>query len=209
MSDHDATRDICLRRSPSECSDCSIKDRIECRFRRRSLLRFFLTFLVCIIPAFAGVILAGYGWFIVGWIIYMALFLQVWENRILCSHCPYYAEEGTTLRCHANYGLRKLWKYQPGPMSRWERLQFVLGLILIVAYPLPFMILGGQYLLFGITCLTILIFLAILSTQMCVHCMNFSCPLNRVPKAVIDTFLRQNPPMKKAWEEAGYKLDPE
>lgn len=207
MSERDATRDICLRRSPSACSDCSIKDRVECRFQRRSLLRFSVIFLFCAIPASAGVILAGYGWFLIGWIAYIAFFLQVWENRILCSHCPYYAEEGAALRCHANYGLRKIWKYQPGPMSRWEELQFMLGLIIFLAYPLPFMVLGGQYLFFVFSSLGVIVFFAVLSTQVCVRCVNFSCPLNRVPKEVVDSFLRNNPSMKRAWEDAGYKLD--
>ena len=39
------------------------------------------------------------------------------ETRVLCSHCPHYAEEGASLRCWANYGSPKLFKYRPGPMS--------------------------------------------------------------------------------------------
>ena len=35
-----------------------------------------------------------------------------------CSHCPYWAEEGNVLHCHANYGVFKIWKFNPKPMSR-------------------------------------------------------------------------------------------
>lgn len=209
MPEDDAAHDICLRRSPSDCNSCTIKESVECRFQQRSLLRFAAIFLCCAIPAFTGVILAGFGWFLVGWIAYIAFFLQVWENSILCSHCPYYAEEGRSLRCHANYGLLKIWKYNPGPMSRWEKLQFIIGIIIFVTYPLPFMALGGQYAFFLLSSLGILVFFAVLYMKMCIRCVNFSCPLNRVPKEVVDTFLRQNPVMKRAWEDAGYKLDNE
>jgi hypothetical protein len=35
---------------------------------------------------------------------------------------------------------------------------------------------------------------------------NFSCPFNRVPKDVVDSFLKENPKMRKAWEKKGYRL---
>ncbi len=206
MPEHEADQDICLRRSPAGCSDCSIKDSVECQFQRRSLIRFAVLFLFCATPAFMGVILAGFGWFLIGWALYIVFFLQIWENRILCSHCPYYAEEGRSLRCHANYGLLKIWKFNPGPMSRWEKLQFMLGIIIFVTYPLPFMAVGGQYSFFLLSSLGILVFFAGLRLKSCIRCVNFSCPLNRVPKEVVDTFLRLNPVMRRAWEEAGYKV---
>ena len=36
-------------------------------------------------------------------------------------------------------------------------------------------------------------------------CVNFSCLFNRVPKEVVDEYLKKNEVMRKAWEEAGYK----
>jgi hypothetical protein len=35
---------------------------------------------------------------------------------------------------------------------------------------------------------------------------NFSCPLNDVPKEVVDAYLERNPVMQRAWEESGYRL---
>jgi hypothetical protein len=40
---------------------------------------------------------------------------------LLCSHCPFYGQEGKTLRCLALDGFPKWWRYRPGPMSRGER----------------------------------------------------------------------------------------
>jgi hypothetical protein len=35
---------------------------------------------------------------------------------------------------------------------------------------------------------------------------NFSCPLNTVPKHSVDEFLQRSPRMREAWEESGYQL---
>lgn len=94
-------------------------------------------------------------------------------------------------------------------MSRWERLQFIIGIIIFVAYPLPFMAIGNQHAFFLVSSLGIIVFFVVLYTKMCTKCVNFSCPLNRVPKEVVDTFLKQNPVMRRAWEKAGYKLGAE
>lgn len=31
----------------------------------------------------------------------------------------------------------------------------------------------------------------------------FSCPLNKAPKEVVDSYLEKNPVMKEAWESSG------
>jgi hypothetical protein len=41
----------------------------------------------------------------------------------------------------------------------------------------------------------------------CSKCPNFSCPLNVVPKSVVDDYLRHNTVMRKAWEEQGHIID--
>ncbi len=47
---------------------------------------------------------------------------------------------------------------------------------------------------------------AILFGWLCLRCVNFSCPFNRVSKKEVDAFLKENPEMRKAWKEKGYKL---
>ncbi|MFW9873309.1 MAG: hypothetical protein ACFFG0_09420 [Candidatus Thorarchaeota archaeon] len=77
-------------------------------FHRKYLFSFLGLFLVFVITTFIGVITAGFGWFLLGWIGFWTFFFEFWEIRILCSHCPYYAEEGNTLHCIANYSNLKL-----------------------------------------------------------------------------------------------------
>jgi len=62
----------------------------------------------------------------------------------------------------------------------------------------------------GVTVATILAaaqFFLILRYHYCRRCVNFSCPLNRVPKSLVDAYLRRNRVMREAWEASGYKLD--
>jgi hypothetical protein len=160
---------------------------------------FFIGFVAFGVPAVFGLILSGYGMLLIIWILYMIFFLQIWENRILCSHCPYYAENGRILRCRANYGLFKLWRYNPYPMSWWERFQFLIGVGIFVGFPMPWIFLGGQFLLLTLSLIGAIVFLLVLITKLCTRCVNFSCPLNRVSTKLIEKFLVQNPQMQKAW----------
>ena len=70
---------------------------------------------------------------------------------------------------------------------------------------LPILI-GEQYLWAGLTALGTIVFFVILGRNTCLKCVNFSCLFNRVPKEVVDEYLKKNEVMRKAWEEAGYKL---
>jgi hypothetical protein len=80
---------------------------------------------------------------------YLAFFFQVWENKILCSHCPYYAfEDERKVKCYANYGIYKAWKYDPAPMSRSEKIQFIIGISIFAGYPLIFLLLANLYIYF-------------------------------------------------------------
>ena len=92
-------------------------------------------------------------------------------------------------------------------MSRFEKIQLITGFMILFGYPFPFMLYGGQFLLSFLTAWGGLIFIWTLSKYTCTACVNFSCPLNRVPKAVVDAYLLKNPVMKEAWEAAGYQID--
>ena len=199
MGSQNEVESICLNCSSSKRQDCLLDKELDCHFRLRDLFLFFIGFLAFGVPAFLGIILSGYGLLVIGWILYMIFFLQIWENRILCSHCPYYAEKGRILRCHANYGLFKLWKYNPHPMSLWEQFQFLIGVGIFVGFPIPWLILRNQFFLLTFTLIGAIVFLLILITKLCTRCVNFSCPLNRVPKEIMDRFLTRNPTMQKAW----------
>lgn len=174
------------------------------RFERQSLFLFAFGFLVAVLPAAIGLWIAELGLFLVVWLVYMIIFLQIWENRILCRHCPYYAMKGRTLRCHANYGLVKLWKYNPAPMSRSEQIQMIIGVMIFIGFPFPFLLLGQQWLLLVITSFGTIIFASMLFAVLCPRCVNFSCPFNRVPKDVADIYLKETPLMREAWKSKEY-----
>ena len=209
MEKQQVSRGYCRNRSDLDCIQCTLKEQLMCHFHSRSLLIFSIGFLIPAIPAIVGLLVGGFGLWLLIWFAFMVFFLQVWENRVLCSHCPAYAGEGRTLQCHANYGLLKLWKYQPGPMSRSEQAQFIIGVLIFVTLPLPFLFISQQFLFLAITAIGIAIFFTLLGGLLCPKCLNFSCPLNRVPKDVVDAFLIRNPTMRKAWEEKGYRIESE
>lgn len=177
--------------------------------------------------AFIGMVMAflftGTWWPLALYVGYWAFFFVLLEIRILCSHCPFYAEGGRILHCHANHGLVKLWRYHPEPMGPVERGSLIVCLGLFAFIPVAFQAYGVWYLASGdggdgpvsllvmatISIATLLVgvaYLAILMTALCTRCVNFSCPLNRVPKRVVDEYLRRNPVMREAWEGTGYRL---
>ncbi|MFX0082593.1 MAG: hypothetical protein ACFE94_12665 [Candidatus Hodarchaeota archaeon] len=198
--------DICIWKDIEECNHCSIKDNLICHFRRKYLFNFFGFFIIFVITAFFGVITAGFGWFLLGWLGFWVFFFEFWEIRILCSHCPYYAEEGKTLHCIANYGSLKIWKYHPEPMNLSEKIQLMIGFIILVGYPLIFLILGNQFIVLIISIIEIIIFFSFLFLKRCGVCLNFSCPFNHVKKEVVDAFLKKNPVMRETWEDAGHTI---
>ena len=197
---------ICIWKDTIECEDCSIKGKLKCHFQRKYLFSFLGFFLVFVITSFLGIIIADYGWFLLGWVAFWLFFFELWEIRILCSHCPYYAEDAKTIHCIANYSSLKLWKYHPEPMNLSEKIQLIIGFIILMGYPLFFLVLGGQHIILIISILEIIVFFIFLIIRRCRSCPNFSCPLNRVKKETVDTFLNKNPIMKKAWEDSGYKI---
>jgi hypothetical protein len=189
---------ICTCQDPIECGDCPIENRLNCRFNWSDLTYFAAIFATPAAAAIAGMILGGFGWYLLGWAGFAIFFFFVWEARVLCSHCPYWAGEGRVLHCLANHGVIKLWRYHPEPMSRSEQIQFLVGAGILVLFPIPFLILGGQYLLIS--------FWFSLKKHVCTRCVNFSCPLNGVPKPIVDAYLERNPVMRRAWQEKGYRL---
>ena len=178
-----------------------------CRFQSRDMVGFLLTVLPFAVTAIAGTIRAGLGWYLLLWLAYSLSFFFVWEARVLCSHCPFWAEEGRILHCHANGGVFKIWKYRAGPMSRSEQAQFIVGALVWIAIPFAFLLLGREFLLAGIGLVTVVSGVHGLRHGACGRCINFSCPMNNVPKPLVDGYLQRNPQMRQAWEDSGYRLD--
>jgi hypothetical protein len=195
----------CTWQPLSVCRGCGTDGKLMCRFAWRDMLNFFMIVLPFGVTSVAGIIHTGYGRYLPLWLAYSLLFFFVWEARVLCRHCPYWAEERAALRCHANYGVIKIWKYQTGPMSTWEKAQFIVGVLIWVCFPFPFLLLGQEYLLVLIGACAGVSGAFVLRRNVCSRCINFSCPMNTVPKKLVDEYLGRNPGMRAAWESAGYR----
>ena len=182
------------------CDDCAIRNNVHCHFSLKDLLYFMLI-------SFPSFLLGGVGiyhlngWLLIPWLIIIIAFFGFIEIRIMCSHCPHYAETLTSLKCRANYGSPKLWKYRPGPMTINEKLIFFGGFAVVWGYPLPVLISGEQLILLLLYAVATIGFFIILIVFMCSQCMNFACPINRVDKNVRDQFFSKNPIIAKAWRE--------
>ena len=213
----------CTWRSDSDCDNCQLTGLLHCKWQQKHLMYFLRLAMYIMIPSLIGFVLAGLllnNWlYLIIYIAFWIFFFGAFEIRVLCSHCPYYQEEkhGLILHCLANHGTVKLWKYHPEPMKTWEKISFIAGVLFFVLFPvLPELDLiiheSDQFMVMMLIILTaITIFNGIyfyyrLRSNICPYCVNFSCPFNTVGKNIVDSYLQQNPVLKEAWEQSGYKL---
>ena len=197
----DSEKPIATCKSAS-CEDCAVSSDLHCHFKLKDWIHF-------IFIAFPPFLLGGAGiyytnsWFLAPWIIFVIAFFGFIEIRVMCSHCPHYAESLRSLKCWANYGSLKLWKYRPGPMSIIENAVFFGGFAIVWGYPLPFLIFSKQLFLLVVYSMTTIGFFMTLLNFMCSQCMNFACPLNQVDEEVRDQFFDKNPIVAEAWGRCG------
>jgi len=183
------------------CEDCGVLSKLHCHFNLKELGHFYL---ICFPPFLIG----GRGALNLGWpwlTLYLAIivgFFGFLEIRVMCSHCPHYAEEGGSLRCWANYGSPKLWAYRPGPMSWVEKTVFVLGLVIVFGFPIPVLAVAPSWFELLLYLMTVGGFWATLKSFLCSQCMNFACPLNGADEEAKRMFFEKNPSVAKAWGQS-------
>lgn len=172
-----------------ECDNCAVRDKVHCHFTLKDVISYYLLLSPAMLLGGAGIYHASGWWLIVPWVLIIIGCFSVVLTRVLCSHCPHYAEEGSSLRCRANYGSPKIWKYHPGPMAFWEKAVFFVSFGIVWAYPVYFMITVFQAFLLVVYLLTSAGFVVTLKMYSCTQCMNFACPMNGVPDDVRRAFL--------------------
>jgi hypothetical protein len=198
MSFLDPTKPLATCTAQS-CAGCPVSRTLRCHFGATDLARF----LAAALPSF---ILGGIGIgrvnipALVSWVVIIGVFFELVEIRVLCAHCPHYAEATGTLRCWANYGAPKLWRYRPGPLSSLEKAILGGGFLVIWGYPLAFLLVGKQWFLLVAYTLTSMGFFFFLKQALCSRCMNFACPLNSAGETARSAFFTLNPQAAKAWE---------
>ena len=191
---------LCNFDPAADCSGCPINGRLFCHYKPRDTVRFLLLFLIGILPGMVGLVRRRQWRFIATWSAVFYFFLQVPENLILCSHCPYYAQGGrSTLLCHANPGLFKLWKFNPRPMAWWEKSAFLGSLAVLLGLPVAVNLRGGENMAAAGGVLGAGAWVWGMQRFVCSECPNFSCPLNRAPRDVAAFYLQHNPVFARAW----------
>jgi hypothetical protein len=185
--------------SAENCNGCEAPNQLTCHFNGKQLLRFALIGF----PPFiiAGIIIARLNpWLLIPWVLFTLTYFGLVEIRVMCSHCPHYGEPGLkTLKCWANYGAPKLWKFRPGPMSLYEKIVFYSGFVIIFGYPIVCSIFAKSYLLLGLYLIIAILFGWALKKYYCGRCINFACPLNHVDHEIRNQFFNKNPTVRDAW----------
>ena len=186
--------------SQEECSDCPHNGVLHCHFSGTDLAKFLLAMLPAFVTGGIGIFRLQ-GWAaLVGWMLFFISYFGLIEIRVMCSHCPHYAEPGSSLKCWANYGSPKLWRYRPGPMSTSEKIIFMGGLVVIFSLPAAVFLIHTAWIALVVYSITLTAALTYLRRVMCVQCINFACPLNRVDPATRASFLLMNPTIACAWK---------
>lgn len=182
-----------------DCNGCPVHKTLHCHFDLRDLFHFVLIAIPSFILGGAGVYHVS-GWLLIPWVLFVVAYFGFIEIRVMCSHCPHYAEPEGFLKCWANYGAPKIWKYRPGPMTFMEKVVFFSGFLIIWGYPLIFLVFGLQWFLLIVYVASTSGFFIILKTYLCSQCMNFACPLNAVDDKTRRGFFERNPDVAKAWD---------
>jgi len=185
--------------SQSQCEGWEIQGKLLCVHQPKDLIDFFVLFMGWAIPFFAGMIIGKFWVGMTAWFVLAVAFFGYIEARVLCRHCPHYAEEGFWLRCHANWGLPKIPRMNPRPLNSFEKVVWCLYVALLFLYYIPFFVLSGQWLLLTLTTSALIAAGWTLQRTKCNCCYNLSCPINRVPDDVRESFFRHYPVFGKAW----------
>ena len=180
------------------CDNCTVGKDIHCHFTHKDLIHFLLTAFPSFLIGGVGIYYSS-GWMLIPWVFILIGFFGFIEIRVMCSHCPHYAEAPGTLKCWANFGSPKIWKYRPGPMTLGENIVFFSGLVLVWGYPLYFLLAGSQWVLLIVYLAVVAGFFMTLRIFLCSQCMNFACPLNSVTNDVRNAFFDRNPKVARAW----------
>jgi len=91
-------------------------------------------------------------------------------------------------------------------MSIVEKIIFFSGFVIVWGYPLVILVLSGQWFLFLVYGITTAGFFMTLINFLCVQCMNFACPLNRVSEDIRMEFFKQNPVVGKAYLKEDFPI---
>jgi len=214
---------ICTFDSNLNCDKCQNQDKLDCKLdksrQKISMLVIFSSILIGTFGLILSSLIINNWWILIFYIVFILLFFFVIENRITCSHCPYYAGKSVRLDCPGNNIFPKIWKYNPEPINSYEKFGSAFGFVLIGGVPLFSLFYGIWFFisnnpnaswvviiaLTGVLLSIILsftIFYSLFLLSFCRRCINFSCLFNKAPKEYVNEYLKRNPMIKKVWEKS-------
>jgi len=97
--------------------------------------------------------------------------------RFFCIHCPHYHRDEKRLHCMFFWGIPKLFKADPGPLTRMEKAISLGAPAFLFLMPLAWLI--SQPVMLVIYLLSSGIFLATVQRTECGRCIHSHCPANR------------------------------
>lgn len=140
--------------------------------------------LFALIPIFTALVaIAQQSW--VWTIIYIAVFLSqflIIEYKFFCSHCPHYCNESETTNCMFLRAVPKYFKKNPGPLTLFDKMMTVLGLVIIILFPVYWLVQSPVFLIIYILSWTLLILT--MNRYECSRCIYFNCPANSNVKEI-------------------------
>jgi hypothetical protein len=211
---------LCTLDPNSNCKKCIIRGKLDCKLDKNQQKTSIKTVFSFLIIAVLGLIVTGFftkiWWFLIIYLIFIILFFSVIEIRINCTHCPYYAENKKFLNCPGNNFLPKIWKFNPKPIRPIEKIGTILGFAFIGIFPIVSELYGTWFIistnlnlnlsrivviiaLVIVTIISFLVFISLFLLKYCPKCINFSCKFNKVPKELVDEYLKRNPVIRDAW----------
>ena len=214
---------ICTLDPNSNCKDCNANGKMDCKLDKKQQKTSMKTVFSFITIAVLGLIVTGVitslWWFLIVYIIFIVLFFFVIENKINCSHCPYYAENKKLLNCPGNNFFPKIWNFNPKPISPIEKTGSILGFVFLGIFPFLSELYGiwfifstnqnfnllkilGPIIFLIVTLISYLIFIFLFLFKFCPKCINFSCKFNKAPQELVDEYLKRNPIIKDAWNKS-------
>ena len=184
--------------SRQTCEGCEIQGKLLCIHTKNDVMDFGVLVIGWAIPFLAGMLIGKFWVGLIVWIGLALLFFGYIEALVLCRHCPHYAEKGSWLKCHANWGLPKFPRFNPHPVNRAERVIWVAYVAVLFLYHIPFFIVSHQWVLLIIATWALIIACWTVQRTQCTRCYHLSCPVNRVPQDVREGFFKNYPGFAKA-----------
>jgi len=145
-------------------------------------LYYNLVFAVPIITACIGIFKTSLVWMIFYIIVCIGLVAMIY--RFYCTHCPHYVQGGKTTKCMFFWGMPKYFDSRPGPLNLLEKTVFFAASIILVLFPVYWLILQPD--LLAIYVLTLIVLVATIRRNECRRCIYFHCPVNCVPEDIKD-----------------------